>query len=153
MTTQKGFTLIEMLSTIALMMAFAVLTMGAFLRYRENSAVDKTVARVMSMIEKARAMTLGGKDKGVYSVSIHLDNAVLSSSLSSRPVEVFMYDPYILAANSLNQVGSSTVETITFNKVTGNAMATGTVQFYLAKRPASYKQITIYNTGLVEVNF
>lgn len=153
MNTHKGFTLIEMLSTIALMIVFTVLTMNAFLRYRENSAVDKTVTRVVSMIEKARTLTLGGKDKATYSISIHMDNAVLSSSSSARPVEVFRYDPYILAANSLHQVGSSTVETITFNKITGNAMATGTVQFYLAKRPASYKQITIYNTGLVEVNF
>lgn len=153
MKKQNGFTLIEMIATIALMMVFAVLTMNAFLRYRENSAVDKTIVRIASMIEKARTLTLGGKNKAVYSVSVHIDNAVLSSSLSSTPIEVFRYDPYVVAANSLNAIGSSTVETITFNKVTGNAMATGTIQIYLVKRTPSYKQITIYNTGLVEVNF
>lgn len=152
MNQNKGFTLIEMLSTMALMIVFTVLTMQAFLRYRENSAVDKTVERIATMLEKARAMTLGGKDKATYSVSIHLDSAVLSSSLSSRPIEVFNYDPFVGVSNSLYYPGSTTVETITFNKITGNAMATGTIRAQVKRRVKVYKQVNIYNTGLIEVN-
>lgn len=151
MNKNKAFTLIEMLSTMALMIMFTVLTMQAFLRYRENSAVDKTAERIATMIEKARAMTLGGKNGATYSVSVHMDNATLSSSLSSKPVEVFVYDPFVAVSNSLYYPGSSTVETITFSKLTGNAMATGTVRAQVARRVKVYKQVNIYNTGLVEV--
>src|ERR1035437_6180180 len=68
MIKSSGFTLAETLMVVAITVMVSVITMFSFSTYGSTEAISKDQGRVVSVLEKARAMTLDSYKSSQYGV-------------------------------------------------------------------------------------
>jgi prepilin-type N-terminal cleavage/methylation domain-containing protein len=148
----KGFSLVEMLVTLSLMLILTLIITSAFSKFKKSQSVDKGTNQVISLIQKARYETLSAKNNVAYGVHFDANQAVLYSqayNASSTSNEKFALDPYITISQvTLNGGGSDML----FIKFSGETNAYGTVIVSLASASTTKKTITVYQSGLVDSN-
>ena len=154
---KSGFTIVEVLISLGVIVLVASLAVDGFLKFQRNQGLDKTANRVVTLIQKARYQTLSSKNNLRYGVHFASDQAVLfagSYATGTAGNEVYLFDPFLtLSLIGLRATTTNASSTdLIFTKFTGEANATGTLRFSLAASTTQTKTVTIYGTGLIESN-
>ena len=147
---KSGFTLVELLVSLAIMLVLAVIVFNTFTTFRRNQALNMDTDIVVEVLRQARNQTLSSKNSSVYGVHF-----------ASQKITLFVGASYV-ENNSTNQdfvlSSSDTVLTtslapsgsdVVFNRLTGETVNFGTV-VVSSTGISKTKTVTIYKTGLTE---
>ena len=147
----KGFTLIEILITIAIAGIIMLIVTGAFSSATGIKALEKDTGVVLSLLEQARNQTLSAKGALVYGVHFEADKAVLFSGASyssSDPSNVIEPINPLVQISTIALAGGGS--DVIFKRLTGETDQSGTVTFSIVA--GQTKVITIFTTGVAQAS-
>jgi len=146
-----GFTLVEVLVVIAILIIISALTFASFFNLDDRQALDVSVKQIDSFLEEARSLTLASKDASQYGV--HFDTESITRFRGSVYSET---DPDNVVSNLHNKIQISDVSLsgggneVIFDRLTGNTSQSGTITISLKSDPTQTRIITIEATGIVQ---
>src|SRR3989344_5084489 len=152
MRTSRGFSLVETLVVIGIIAILAALTLQTYVSVNVSKALDTDALRVIAEIGQARSLTVGSKNDTEWGVHI--------ASSSVTLFEGDTYDPgassnIVSPLNSVVQVSSISLKggatDIVFERLTGNTTSTGTIALSYVGSSTVSRVITIYGTGVADV--
>ena len=150
--SSRGFTLVEIIISLAVLSIVSGIILSSLSANTNREALNKNADAVASVFAEARSLTTSSKNASRYGV--HLGNTGLtlftgttydSGASSNRALSL---NSRVSITNiSLAGGGSDVV----FDKFTGNTSQNGTFRITVVGDSNQYKTITVYKTGLVEV--
>lgn len=145
----SGFTLIEILVSIAIVLLIMLVSVVTFKSIRDNQALKVATQDVGNALRDSRGHTLGSKGDTVYGVHIDEDAVVLFTGTtysSTSPDNVTI--PFSYGIRATSSLAGNTTEVL-FSRLTGLPSATGTIVLSDADTNSS-NTITVYGSGLIE---
>lgn len=149
--TDRGFTLLEYVVSIAILTMVSAIVAQIFIRYGREQALVTETDKVATLLTDARAKTLYSQNESQY--GIHFATTTVteftgsSYSPSSPSNAVYILNKAVeVATTSLSSGGSDVV----FDQLTGDAEATGTIYVMLLSDMSSTHVIQILGTGVSE---
>jgi prepilin-type N-terminal cleavage/methylation domain-containing protein len=148
---QKGFTLVEILIVIAVLIIISAVILNVFRSYDEKEALSQDTSKVVSVLERARQLTLFSRDSFQYGVHFDTDKIVLYKGAGYIPasldnIETLLHSKVIISAVVLNGGGSE----ILFKRLSGETDQNGTITLQNKLDNSKTKIVTIDKTGLVK---
>lgn len=145
--TQNGFTLLELLISLTLVLIITRLVYSSFSALNNRQILDQEIAQVKSYIEKSRMDSLNSKNGDSHGI------VFATSSISV--IEVMATSTkYIYVLNNRVQLVSSTLgtSTLTFARISGLPNATGTLTYTYSQGSTviGTSTITINGAGIVQ---
>lgn len=150
---KRGLTAIELVIVFGIMGILVSIVTTSFSGFRNNSILSVETENIVSLISQARTDTLSSKDDTVYGVHFETDRAVLFKGTtftepSADNIEIELDQKVELSTISLNGGGDDVV----FKRLSGKTDEHGTITISLTDNASSSRMISIYTTGLVDVN-
>ena len=145
----RGFTLVEILMVVTLVGIVTALLMQGFSRYAYRQSFKQFVSEVQDETVEARAQTVASLNNTTYGVYVGTDTVEFFSG--ATPVVGDAANTIIPIPTEVTATASfsSGNQYITFKRLTGEATATGTIEF-VDTRTVATSTITISAAGLVE---
>lgn len=146
----KGFSLLEIIIVIGILILLAALGTGSLLQFSKTTDLNSSVEAGVSLLLEARAKTLSSQEESQYGVHFESGKIVLfkgAAYSSSDPLneETALPSSVETASISLNGGGSDVI----FKKLTGETDQYGTITFRLKSNTASVRMLSILATGVV----
>jgi type II secretory pathway pseudopilin PulG len=145
---QNGFTLIEALISITIIIVLVAVVSYGITAFKEGQALNNTVDEVTALLNQARSRTLAGDGGVAYGVRLESTKATLISNGTLISPVITFSSGIVLNSISLTGGGSD----VTFNKLTGDTNQYGTFIVKKASTTAGQKTVTITKTGAVSSN-
>jgi type IV fimbrial biogenesis protein FimT len=150
---QKGFTVIELLISIAVIGIITVIVVPQFTKIRENQVLKAAGEDVLSSLNKARSQTLASLDSSEYGVRFEANQVIIFkgttySAVSPDNVVVSVTSPASITNVTLGGV-SGTTGNLYFNRIYGAPSTSGTITISTS---SFTKTITISASGVFSVN-
>ncbi|MCK5590337.1 MAG: type II secretion system protein [Candidatus Pacebacteria bacterium] len=150
---KRGYTAIEIVLVIGIMGILVTMVGLSFSAFRNSNILAVETEKVVSLIAQARNDTLSSKNDTVYGVRIESNRVVLFESdtfseVDPDNIEISLDTSVALTDIVLNGGGSD----IVFKRLSGKTNEHGTMSLVLTSDPTTKKTITIYATGLVDIN-
>ena len=147
---EKGFTLLEVLASIAIFAILMVLTVANLSQYRNTQVLNGEGAQIVAILSKARSLTLASRSQLSYGVRLNTDRAILYAlptfASSTATNEEYIFHPSVRLSNiSLAGGGLD----ISFARLTGETAEYGTFRIELSPDPSQYYTIEVKETGIV----
>ncbi len=148
-----GFTLLEILISLSIMLLLVFVVSGVFRSFNKKQEIESKVVLAKSLLEEARARTLSSRNDKVYGVHFETAHIVLfeggTYSAGVATNELHDLGPHVsLFGTALSDGGSD----IIFKRLTGETLQNGTVTLSLVSDVSQKGILTISTTGLVQVN-
>lgn len=149
----QGFTLLELLVVIAVLLVLGTIVIRGFVSFQTHQALELTTKEVRQMFEVARSQTLASVNDQQYGVHI-----------SSGAVTLFVGEEYIEGnpSNSVFELDSRVVisevnltpetDEILFERGTGEPSSSGHIELSLVTKPTVIQMVTITSTGIIDSN-
>lgn len=152
MIKDKGFTLIEILTAIAILSIIFFLAIPILSDFKQTQDLKNTADNVASLLNEARAKTLASEGGNSFKILFEEDKATLFSGpspIGSDPYlkEVYYEEGVVLEGLYLESGG----DTVTFAKLSGDTLDFGNIVFNLEQDSLKTKVINILKTGLVDI--
>ena len=150
--SQKAFTLIEIVISIAIISILLGISMTVFRALTDDQTIDRDVENVVSYILRARNQTITGENNANYGVYFASSSITLFQGKEigeSSPSDLTFDLNNRTFLSSINLTDGLTL--IYFNKGSGSPSATGTIEYQLIGHEDQKKLIKVYASGLVEV--
>lgn len=145
----KGFTLIEILVVIAILLIIATFAVSAFRAMLQASGKRIAVVEITDALREARNNALSSKNDAVYGVRVASTSVTrfIGSTFTSGHASntVYFFEAGAMATGTLVNDGVS----IVFARLTGAPSATGTVLVVDSDRSGT-TTVTIGATGLIQ---
>ncbi|MEN9621805.1 MAG: hypothetical protein RLZZ67_239 [Candidatus Parcubacteria bacterium] len=145
--TDKGFSVIELLATIAILGLLFAVSASSFARFNRREAVLANASAIAASLRDARARTLASVAGSQYGVKVDANSFIFfqgSTFASSTNTNIsYSYGSGVKA--------SSSISTFVFERVTGNSSASGTIDVYQVSAPGVSKRVKVQSTGLVSI--
>ncbi|MCR4334584.1 MAG: type II secretion system GspH family protein [Patescibacteria group bacterium] len=130
----KGFTIIEILVGIGILVIVATLSVSSFFGYSQKEILDKSVLKIESLLEEARSAGYG----------VHFSSNQINFFNGNN--EEYILPNSIVINVELIDEGND----IIFDKIAGTTDQYGTITVSLSTNADLKKTIIIYKTGLIE---
>ncbi|MBA3733347.1 prepilin-type N-terminal cleavage/methylation domain-containing protein [Patescibacteria group bacterium] len=147
---KKGFSIIELLMSLAIIGLLTTIILTSFVSFRKNQSLSKDTETIVETLRQARNQTLSSKNSSNYGVHIESSKIVLFTG-STYVVNTASNQEFIL--NSTDNILSITLagggSEVVFNRLTGETSQNGTVVVSSAGISKT-KTVTIYKTGVIE---
>lgn len=144
---ERGYTLMELSVVLGVIAILAGLSISGFAAFSKKEALDAGAAALIAGLRDARAQTLASVGGSQYGVSVATTSFSFFKGSAYDPLatttSVFVFSPYVRA--------SSTRSSFVFQRITGNAVASGTIDVYMASDPTVKKSIRVEATGIIDV--
>jgi prepilin-type N-terminal cleavage/methylation domain-containing protein len=153
-STKKGFTLMELMVTVTLIVVLVVVATLNLTGSRNKTNLDGTTRQIGALLREAQSNAMN--DKQGVGWGIHLDNtgaapfyALFASSTYATSTIVGRYPltAGIIYATATLPQGSAI--NITFTQITGIVSASTSITLYVAGAPSLSSTISIASSGAV----
>lgn len=149
----KGFTVIEVLISLAILSVISVVGVMSLSGFNADHALRSEVLKTLSLLAKARTLTLSAKEGSAYGVHFEERKAVLfkGQSYSAGALgnqEQALNDVVKISAVTLTGGGTAVV----FQKLTGATAQSGTITLAAVRDTSKTTVITIAGTGVAHSN-
>ncbi len=146
---RRGFTIIELVIALALIGALIVVILPSFISFRRSSALNTEAEDLVTVINRARLLSVSSKNDQQFGVHFDTDRAVLYQGptyTSTDPTnEIHVLNSLVtLSGTTINGGGSE----VLFQKVTGATSQNATTTLVVTGTTAS-TTILILPTGVV----
>ncbi|OHA01742.1 MAG: hypothetical protein A3C11_00080 [Candidatus Sungbacteria bacterium RIFCSPHIGHO2_02_FULL_49_12] len=138
-----GFTLIEILTTLAALAIIVSIVYGAFSSFRTFTAVDEAASEILSTLRLAQSKTLASVSNAQYGVRILSDRLTVFRGATYSDVsaiETVFLRPIITVAD-VTLAGGGT--DIVFDRLTGRTSMTGTIRVEAKSDSGKFRVITV----------
>lgn len=147
---EAGFTAIETLTAIAILVVILTITIVSFTLFQQERDLDGATEGLTSTLEQARSQTLASQNQTVSGVHLEADRYVLFEGVAyvaGAPTnQAFTLPSSIeLAGWALAGGGADVV----FERLTGKTNQPGSATLRIRNRPTRTKAVTILATGIV----
>src|SRR3989338_3035411 len=149
---EAGFTLVEIIIAIGIMVLLASVIVSGFLNFRKESLLNSSAELVVSSLLGARAKTLSSE--GGYQYGVHLQNdrvvlfrGALYSAGDPNNVETVLPSAVEISAITLAGGGTDLV----FARLTGATSQYGSMTVRVKSDVARTRAVSITATGIVSV--
>lgn len=144
MNSQAGFTLIEMLLSVAIIGMLVSLSLPVYETFTRRNDLDLTAQTTALALRRAAAYARSGNGDSAWSVAIQSSNVILyrGTDFATRNN---IYDETSAIPATITPSGTNDVE---FTKLTGAPTATGTIT--LTSSTNDVRTITINAKGVVD---
>lgn len=144
MTSAHGFTLVELLLSMAIMTLLIGLSLPVYETFVRRNDLDLTTQTVAETIRKAETYARGGKNDTTWGVNFASTSSTLfmGATYATRDTT---YDEIVPLPSSVTQSGMTE---ITFSKLYGTPSTTGTLT--LSSTTNSTRQVSINTKGTVD---
>lgn len=143
----KGFTFVEVLVTLGIIAIVMGVSITSFVSYSKKQSLEAGTAALVAALRDARAQTLASVGGTQYGVNIEQRQFTFfqgsSYSTSSPSNEPFVFGSHVVA--------SSTRPYFVFQRITGNAVASGTIDVYLDSDPSTKRSVKVEATGIIDI--
>jgi type IV fimbrial biogenesis protein FimU len=146
----KGFTLLEILISMAILGIILVIMVSTFKLFANHQAINKDAENVIEALQEARALTLASQNASQYGVHFATSTVTIFTGAT--------YNASTSTNKSVPLSSSATVLTISlvgggndvvFQRLTGETAQNGTIIVSSSATPQT-RTVTIYKTGLIE---
>ncbi len=147
LASPRGFTLLELLISIAVLALLGTFIVSGFSSYRESAALDQAVDEALELLREARSRALaseGASSFGVYFASTSVTLFPGGIYVAGNPSNTVVALPPGVTVTAISL--STTTASAVFERLSGESRAAGTVTFTTA-RSAKTKQIQILPSG------
>jgi len=150
---QEGFSVAEIVISIGIMALLAFSAVYSFSSVSGDKYLDKDSHMILSVLDRARSLALSGNNSLQYGVNFTATSATLFSgssySAGAAGNQVSKVDsPVQISGISLAGGGSAVV----FSRLTGKTSQSGTLTLSLVASSTKTRVITVYGTGISELN-
>jgi len=149
MKTNKGFTLIEILTVIGIFIVIFSFTFYFFGGLDKRESLEKDVAGVTALIRNARLLSIASKNASVFGIHFESDKVILFEGSTYNPGApskiINLSRKVYISSYSLNNGGQD----IVFSRLVGDTINFGTVTLSL-KDSSTSTTITILKTGVIQ---
>jgi len=150
---KKGFTLVEVLVVMAIAVILVALATVSLGNINDNNQLSSAKDGVFTLLREARNATISSKDASRYGVHFESGRAVYFkgdtfTEPSDDNKEFVMPDVITISDISLEGGGSD----IIFDRLTGATEQYGTVRFSNVDDVSASTTISIFSTGVMEVD-
>ena len=145
---RAGFTLIEIISAMVILLFISVLVLSNLSRLRQSADLDRAANETLELLGEARSKTLSSENALNYGVHFASSSATLFSGgvfSASDPANMVFDLPSGVVISAIGL--STTTANVVFERLTGESKATGTVIF-TAARTNLQSGISILPSGL-----
>lgn len=147
-----GFTMLEMLIVISVIALLLTAVIPSFLNFRRSSLLNTETMDFVTLVNRARLLSVSSKNDSQYGVHLEAGRAVLfmgpTYSASSPSNETHVFPTAITLSNIIINGGG--VEVL-FEKVTGATIQNATTTLLVAGTTAS-TTLLIFPTGIITTN-
>jgi len=148
----RGFTLIEMLVVIAIVLILLAGSVEGFRMFATGSGGDASARRVLKTLEEAHARTLSADNDTQYGVYFDASGATLfaGSAYVSGDTD---NEVTVLNRASITSIDlSGGAQEIVFARIRGTPSATGTITIAQTGDASIIRTVRIHETGLAEID-
>ena len=142
-----AFTLVETLVVIGIIVLVSSISLISIASLSRREALSANSAALVTRLRDARARTLASVGGMQHGVAIATTSVTFFRGSTYDPAsttnDVFTLSGYVNA--------STTLGVVVFERITGNASASGTIEMFLVADPSKKKLITVQTSGLVNV--
>lgn len=145
MTTKKmqaGFTFVEVLLVVALILTLSILSTGFYARFFTQNAVTNTSDQLVSSLRKAQMYAMIGKQNGTWGVKYASNQIILFQGTTYATRNSALDEKY----DVISQVSITGLNEITFSRTTGTPSATATIS---VSGNTNTTSITLNSQGMV----
>ncbi len=147
---KKGFTLIEILVALGIIVLLCVIIIGSFSSFRKSQNFNNAIEDTISIFNSARAKTLSSENASQYGIHLDSSKATLFKgtvfSQTDPNNQIINLDSSIEIVNiSINGGGSDVV----FNRLKGDTSDHGSFVIRVKSDTSKSKTISIKSTGIV----
>lgn len=149
----RGFTVIELLASISIIVVLATIVFGSINSFRNSKALQIVSEDILSLLDEARNNTLSSKNNYAYGVHFELAKIVLFqaptySDLNATNKTIEIDSAVQIYGIALVGGGSDVI----FQKLTGKTSQNGTITIRLKSNNSKTKTVKIEGSGIASVN-
>lgn len=147
----RGFTLLEILIGIFILIIAVTVITGGFSRFFASSKFDRMREDTVSLFRKAREKTIARDGGFFYGVHVEESRLVLFRAptfVDGDPSNEVYTPPSDFHFSSWSFEGGTS--DVTFQRITGEANATGTIIIQKRNDASFQKTLRVVKTGLIE---
>ena len=150
---KKGFTMLEILAVLGISALLLLFTTAPLMSYYQRVVFQGVTENVMTMLDEARKSTLSSFKSSQYGVYFTATSTTLFSGTTYTPGapdnDIYVLDSGVeITGINLNGGGDELV----FKRISGETEEYGTIEVSSLRGSTSPRIITIYETGLVEID-
>lgn len=147
---KKGFTVIEVVVGLFIVVMLAAGAVAVFKEFKSDTDVSQAQEIVVSALRVARSRTLGSVGPSVYGAHFASTSATV---FKGATYDVSSPDNEVSSLPSTSQISNISltggVSDVVFERVTGNASATGTITLSSTSDEFNTKTVVINESGLI----
>ena len=142
-----GFTLIEILVTLAVLVILGTTVLSAFSRFRASTELDAAVHQALSVIRLAQSKTLAAEEDSQHGVRFESDRITLfqGASFTEVPTNEVIELSALVQITNISLAGGGV--DVVFTRLSGRTPQSGFVTLALASDPSRTRVITIDSSG------
>ena len=148
----KGFTFIEIIIAVAILMVITTFTLISLNTFKENQSLKNAVNETVSLINQAKSKTSSSQDFSQYGVHFEFYRAVLfkGTTFSEPNSENIIIDiPSLIEISSISLNGGGV--DVVFQRLTGKTDQNGSIIFRVKNDASKTKTISIKNSGIIDI--
>ncbi len=146
----SGFTLIEILVSVAVMVIIVLVVVGGLRSFRQSADLNRAADGVMASLRDGRLRTIESKDASIWGVHVESSRVTLFKGVTfsegAADNAIFNLPSAVTLSWSLQGGGSD----VKFNRIRGDTDQYGTLTLTLTADSSKTRTITIRSAGLVE---
>lgn len=147
---KKGFTIIEFLIVISIIVILVSMSVGAFSQFYKGNILEGEAQTILSIFESAKAKTLLSKGDSNYGVHLEADKVTLFKGSTYSDLDPDN-EVYILSTKAtLTSVIDGGGSDIIYIRLTGEVISNGTTTISLVSDGSQFKELVITKTGIIE---
>lgn len=151
-TQQSGFTLIEILIAVAIMVLLSALTIAAFSTLNKQVSLDTTSQNILSVLRRARSQTLASENESTYGVHFETSKYVLFKGTSYTNGAAYNKEFNLSETEIYAVTLAGGVSDVVFDRIRGTTSQSGTVSTRLSLDTSKTNTVSIDPSGQVSLS-
>ena len=146
-TNNAGFTFIETLIGLAIILIVATIFASSLSVFKESGQLDESQSRTIGMLRDARNRTLASEANSSYGVHFEATKIATFRGSAYNPsdsLNEYYILPSLITISNISLVGGSDV---LFQRLSGTTTNSGNVTIQSKNNASRTRTITIYRTG------
>ncbi len=140
---KKGFTLLELLISIAIITIIAAISAPVYFSFYSRNDIDVVAMKAAQNIRRAQILAQAGGEDGSWGVSFDNDTMILFQGESFQDRDVDFDESFSIPQT----ISVSGLEEVVFERFTGTPKELGTIEFFL--NSGISRNITITEAGVL----
>ena len=150
MIFQKGFTLLEFIFALGIIVSLAVIGLVSFSSFRGKSDLNVATEMGVSLLNEARSQTVSALDASRYGVHFEANKITLFKGVQYTVGDALNKEyilPQGVEVSAVNLFGGGT--DVIFNRLTGATNQYGTTTLRLISATTTFRFLVVSSSGVV----